>query len=115
MQAYTDDESINALFVQVINAPRKSVKVATVLSTILPGAGQVYAGNWKSGLNALVLNGWLGFVTVDAASWTTCTFLRYYWGNYYRAGRAVEQHNEGVAHQFAEKILQALQHLASNC
>ena len=58
---------IDALFSEAINLPQKSEKVARLLSTFLPGLGQTYAGDWKNGLNALLLNGVLGYITLDAA------------------------------------------------
>ena len=58
---------IDAFFSEAINLPQKSEKIARLLSTFLPGLGQTYAGDWKNGLNALLLNGMLGYVTLDAA------------------------------------------------
>ena len=46
LQHYTDDAELNTLFDSAIRTPRKSVKVAKILSAILPGAGQIYAGDW---------------------------------------------------------------------
>ncbi len=110
-------KTIDALFEGAIHRPQKSVTVAKVLSTILPGAGQAYVGEWKNGLNALALNGLLGFASVNAAldkRYQDATFLtfflfqRYYLGNRYRAGEAAKQFNERSEHQHAAKILQAL-------
>ncbi len=120
LQVYTNDGRLRLLFEQARNAPRKSVKLAKLLSAILPGAGQVYAGNWQDGLNALILNGALGFVTVDAILdghyidailWATYIFARYYQGNPYRAGKAVEEFNDRTARLAAENILQRLQEI----
>ena len=38
------------------NLPRRSSATAGVLSAILPGAGQAYAGDWRQGLNVFVMN-----------------------------------------------------------
>ena len=82
-------------FEAALNMPQKSIKVAKVLSTILPGAGHVYTGDWRDG--ALLLNGVLGFLAIDAvldehytdaALWGGFIFLRYYRGNTFRAGAA---------------------------
>jgi len=108
---------IDALFEGALHRPQKSVAVAKVFSTILPGAGQAYVGEWKNGLNALALNGLLGFASVnaaldkryqDAAFLTFFLFRRYYLGNRYRAGEAAKQFNERLDRQHAAKILQAL-------
>lgn len=120
LQNYTADERLDTLFTLAINTPQKSVKNAKILSAILPGAGQVYAGNWLDGLNALVLNSAIGFLAVDSALdghyvdatlWATTIFFRYYHGNLYHAGKAVEAFNEEVSRQAAEKILERLQEI----
>ncbi len=121
LRAYTNDKKLQALFERAVSAPRKSIKFAKLLSVILPGAGQGYAGNWQEGLNALVLNGVLGFLTVDAMLdgryidailWGTSVFVRYYQGNTYRAGKAAEEFNDKAARLAAENILQRLQEIA---
>ena len=115
------DEKLNKLFDAAIDTPQKSVRVARILSTILPGAGQVYTGNWRSGINALLLNGALGFLTVDAVLDGRYTdallrgalaFRRYYRGNTFRAGQAAAQFNQQRTQQAAEAILQRLQEIA---
>ena len=123
LQNYTDDDELNALFDSTIRTPRKSVKVAKILSAIVPGAGQVYAGDWLDGLNALVLNGALGFFTVntaldgyyvDAVLLGTTIFLRYYQGNFYHAGKVAEDFNDQLSRQAASRILTRLQEIANN-
>ena len=121
LRDWRNDKKLGALFDAVVNVPQKSVGVARLLSTILPGAGQVYAGNWRSGLNAFLLNSTLGFLTVDAAFdrhysdallWGVLAFWRYYQGNTFRAGEAAKQFNEQQIQQAAEAILQRLQEMA---
>lgn len=120
LQNYTTDEMLDKLFDKAANLPRKSTGVAKVLSAILPGAGQVYAGNWRGGLNALVLNGVFGYVAVDsvldrhyvdAVSWTYFIFQRYYLGNLYRAEKAVDEFNENISRRAADNILKRLQEI----
>ena len=115
---YTTDEQLEALFDAAADTPQKSANVASVLSKVLPGLGQVYVGDWRDGLNALLLNGALGFLTVDAildehytdaALWVSLVLLRYYRGNTFRAKTAVEQFNLQKSRQAAEAILQRLQ------
>ena len=124
-QAYFDENpsaamaaaEIDALFSEGINLPQKSKKTARILSTFLPGLGQTYAGDWKNGLNALLLNGALGYVTLDAAIERDYDdallsffflFYRYYSGNRYRAAEAAQTFNDREKRQHVEKILQAL-------
>lgn len=114
------DERLDLLFDEVVSGPQKSVRVARILSTILPGAGQIYAGNWRGGLNALFLNGAAGFLTVDAALdgyysdallWGGLVFWRYYRGNTFRAGQAAEQFNEQRTQEAADAILRRFQEI----
>lgn len=121
LRNYTTDERLYELFDAAAGMPLKSVKFAEVLSAIFPGAGQVYAGDWRDGLNALLLNGVLGFLTVDAvldgyyvdaALFGVFIFWRYYRGNTFRAGQGAEQFNQRESRRAAEAILQRLQELA---
>ena len=108
---------IDTLFSAAINLPQKSEKTARLLSTFLPGLGQTYAGDWKNGLNALLLNGVLGYVTLDAAIEKNYDdallsffflFYRYYSGNRYRATEAAQTFNDRENRRHVEKILQAV-------
>ena len=123
LRDYTTDERLDARFDSVLNMPQKSVKVASILSKIIPGAGHVYAGDWRGGLNAIALNGAFGFLAVDAvldghytdaALWVGIVFLRYYRGNTFRAEKAVEQFNLQVSRHAAEALLQRLQEIVDN-
>lgn len=120
LRHYTADEMLDKLLDEAVNLPQKSPKVAKVLSAILPGAGQVYAGNWRDGLNALVLNGVFGFVAIDsvldrhyvnAVTWTYFIFQRYYLGNLYQAGKAVNDFNDDTSRRAADDILKRLQEI----
>ena len=108
---------IDALFLDALDWSQKSEKAARLLSTFLPGLGQTYAGDWKNGLNALLLNGVLGYVTLDAAierdyddAFLSFFFLfyRYYSGNRYRAAEAAQTFNDRENRRQVEKILQVL-------
>lgn len=123
LRSYTTDERLDALFDSALNMPQKSVRIASILSKIIPGAGHMYAGDWRGGLNAIVLNGAFGFLAIDAvldghytdaALWVGVVFLRYYRGNTFRAEKAVEQFNLQVSRQAAEALLQRLQEIVDN-
>lgn len=122
LKDYTTDESLDQLLEKAINLPQKSTTLAKVLSAVIPGTGQMYAGRWGGGLNALGLNGVLGYVAVDAVLkgyyidatlWTYFIFRRYYMGNLYRSETAVETYNQEKSQQVAENILQRLQEIAT--
>ena len=115
--AARDVAEIDALLLDALNRPQKSEKAARLLSTFLPGLGQTYAGDWKNGLNALLLNGVLGYITVNAAIERNYDdallsflflFYRYYTGNRYRAAEAAQTFNNRENRRHVEKILQAL-------
>ncbi len=117
---YMTDERLEALFDAAADTPQKSANVASVLSKILPGLGHLYVGDWRDGLNALLLNGAFGFLTIDAildehytdaALWVGLVLLRYYRGNTFRAEIAVEQFNARGSRQAAEALLQRLQEI----
>ena len=121
LRDYTSDEKLDTLLEEAVNLPQKSPRLAKVLSAILPGAGQVYAGNRRSGLNALLLNAVLGFLTVDAVldghyvdalSWSGAIFLRYYRGNIFRAEEAVKRVNLMQSRRASEAVLQRLRQVA---
>ena len=118
LRNYTPDEKLDTLLEQAVNLPQKSARVAKVLSAILPGTGQIYANDWRNGLNALVLNAVLGLFAVDAALdghyanallWEGSIFLRYYRGNTFRAEEAVKQFNSQESRRASEALLQRLQ------
>ena len=120
LRNYTTDERLYVLLDTAANMQLKSVKFAEVLSRIFPGAGQVYTGDWRGGLNAFLLNGSLGFVAVDtvldghyvdAALFGVFIFWRYYQGNTFRAGQAAEQFNQQESRKAADAILQRLQEI----
>lgn len=122
LENWGTDERLDLLFDEAVSVSQKSVRVARILSTIFPGAGQVYAGNWRSGINALLLNGALGFLSVDAVLdghysdallWGGLVFWRYYRGNTFRAGQAAEQFNQQRTQAAAEAILQRLQEIVN--
>ena len=124
-QAYFDEipnaagtaAEIDSLFLDALNRSQKSEKAARLLSTFLPGLGQTYAGDWKNGLNALLLNGVLGYITLDAVIERDYDdallsffflFYRYYSGNRYRAAEAAQTFNDRENRRHVDKILQAL-------
>ena len=88
-----DENSINALRIlfsgKGINAP--SPKKAKVMSMIIPGLGQVYSGDLKSGINSLALSAGLialvikvsaKFSFIDGVVMVLPWYQRYYMGSY---------------------------------
>lgn len=69
---------------------QRSPYLARWLSGVMPGAGQIYIGNWRSGLNSLIINGILGYLTVDAILShryiQSITIFAFGWNRYYFGG-----------------------------
>jgi len=95
----------------------KSAKKAKVFSTILPGSGQIYARDWKGGLNSLFLNGIFGFLLVEdiisqnyvqAALCSFFLFKRFYAGNRRNAARSAEKYNDSMYRHIALEFFNEL-------
>jgi len=80
----------------------RSPALAGWLSTCVPGSGQIYAGDYRNGLNAFILNSLVGYQTVRfvmdekyAGAFMTGRYLfwRYYSGNRYHAARLAGEYN----------------------
>ena len=83
-----------------------SVTFAKVISYILPGSGQIYTGNYLSGLMSLSYNILFGYLTVnsfvedrvfDGAATGALLWLRFYRGNIQNAGNFAEEKNLEIA------------------
>lgn len=97
---------------------RLKPKVATTLSMIFPGAGQVYAGNYRQALNSLLLTGaivaggvYIGLAVawVDAVVLAGPTFWRYYRGGAKRAAELVRQKENEKRRQTLERIIDSFE------
>jgi tetratricopeptide (TPR) repeat protein len=101
---------------------QKSVKIARLLSTFLPGAGQIYAGNWWDGLNAIAINTATGYMLTkavidrsyeDLAISHIMMFQRYYRGNRYNAEKAALKYNEDSDSTFRKAVFDKLENIES--
>jgi len=108
---------VDSLLSEAQNLKYKSVNIAKRLSTFLPGAGQVYVGDLRNGVNALLLNGAIGFLLgynlfngnyPDAILVYLCLFRRYYSGNKYHAGLIAEEYNKHLNQVYRDMILQTI-------
>ena len=111
-------DSLEALLLEAAGTDRRSPELAQLLSTILPGLGQFYNGRWLSGLNALILNAALGYLTIDllvderyTGSALSFIFLwqRYYTGNRQNAYSEANEYNMQMDNKYEKQILQILQ------
>lgn len=114
----TDDRAGRAEFERLIReaerVARKNPKTARLLSMMLPGAGQFYAGDFKNGINSLLLNGLLGYWLIatglnysfiDAAATVSPWLFRYYGGGIRRAGDILERKQEEHLRKVFRKVL----------
>jgi len=107
-------ERLKHLLAEARSSRRKSPNAALLLSTIVPGTGQLYAGDPWDALNAFALNAGLGTLIftamkheyyLEAALLFLYPFRRYYLGNRDNARIAAERSNRAADQQFRERIM----------
>ena len=110
------DGVLSAAESKTVYSPAKS----KLLSVFLPGLGQVYSGDLRSGINAFILNSlnfWAVALNVVRADYAGAVlyFLfiaeRYYSGNLYRAEECALRANAGIDEKFEKLITGKLQRL----
>jgi hypothetical protein len=111
-------EKLESLLERAQNMKYRSPKLAKILSAILPGSGQIYARDWRNGLNALLLNFATGYFFVDdilqrqyqdALFNALFIFGRFYRGNRYHAKEAAIKYNERLNQNISSRILEILE------
>jgi len=109
---------IDELISQAPKIEYKSPGLAKALSTVVPGLGQIYAADWAGGINALVINGAMGYLVVhdlaqkqilDAVFNALFLFERFYSGNRRNSEEAVKKYNQNLNRQFTARILKILE------
>jgi tetratricopeptide (TPR) repeat protein len=95
-----------------LNSPNPTV--ATILSIILPGAGQLYAGDYSNAANSFMLNGLLigltyviaiNYSVIDATMSTASWMQRYYMGGFTRAGHIATRRKQEKREQLLDRTL----------
>jgi tetratricopeptide (TPR) repeat protein len=109
-----DQEKIRLIFADTRSFSRPNPKLASWLSIIIPGAGQIYSGEVWSGVNSLLLTGFfvgLGFYIVsisspiDALFTALPWFQRYYQGGFQRAADfARHKRSQNRSHAFDKVV-----------
>lgn len=108
------NNSIENLLSDANNNILYSPSKAKLLSTIIPGTGQMYVGDYRNGLNSFILNSFnfwvigLNIVKADylsAALYFIFVTERYYAGNRYRAEQITISKNEETENKFEKEIL----------
>lgn len=109
--------NVHKLFDRNERLNRVKPKTAMVLSMIVPGAGQMYSGDYRNGLNSLLLNSffvWLFINTgvnngwLDAFTSVFPWYFRYYTGGYKRsetiAFERIAMRRARIYHQIVESL-----------
>jgi len=116
------DESRRAAVEEILersrHAPRRSPRTARLLSMVVPGLGQLYAGDALDGLNSLFVNGASAALIVwailaeryaEASLAFSYLFLRTYTGGRSNAGELVIARNEKINRAIAAEIIEAVE------
>ncbi|GAG68117.1 unnamed protein product [marine sediment metagenome] len=109
----TGNEALAREINAYIQKPKKSRGTAAFLSSICPGAGEIYAGNIRLGIMDFFLNLGSGYLIynamkqkkyVDAALVFTFLFQRFYFGSISNAQKSVIEKNGIERQQWLSKV-----------
>lgn len=112
--------TVDSLLSSAENMNYKSPKTARLLSTFIPGTGQIYSGNIGDGINSMLLNGaniyFIIFKLLKeeyANAYLIYFFLfrRYYFGNIYYAQKGAAEHNRELNEERADSIFKLLRNI----
>ena len=101
----------------------KSRAAARILSALVPGAGQAYAGEWGGALNGLIINGVTGYPAFSAlisrewidASLYIWLFSRFYIGGMDVAADKADAADERAGRRYARQFMNDFAGLATGC
>jgi tetratricopeptide (TPR) repeat protein len=101
-----------ALFEEAESRPRKSPVAAGAMSAIVPGSGYAYAGRYRDGLVAFLVNGLFiagTAVAIDHENYPAAVLiggagLPFYLGNIYGSANAAHKWNLGIARDLREEL-----------
>jgi len=98
---------------KIYELPQKSVFLATVLSSVIPGAGQLYAGNYENFIYAVLFVGSIGssmlWDVYQKAYFTAAVkylflFRRYSKSSIYRMQQKIDQQNLAAMSHFLKDV-----------
>lgn len=105
---------LQSLVLRANELPLKNPNLALGLSVIIPGAGKVYAGQWKDGLFSLVFTGLSAWQAVRGFNkdgvhsfygWLYSGIsLGFYAGNLYGSYKAVSKYNYQLKHEISHDV-----------
>lgn len=109
-----DSVKVDVLFGKLIKANKKREGTAMLLSIILPGTGQLYAGDVRNALNSFLLtSGWLALAIntgintggISAVITIVPWYARYYMGGLTNAATAVKNYKLKKKDQIHRQVL----------
>ena len=113
-------QTIDSLLRSAEEMNYKSPQTARLLSTFIPGTGQIYSGNIGNGINSMLINGANTYFIIYkllkeeyANAYLIYFFLfrRYYYGNLYYARKEAIDHNRELNEQRADSIFRLLRNI----
>ncbi len=116
MKTDADKQELEEIMQHMRKKLRKP-RVAKLMSFIVPGSGQLYAGDVKNAVNSFLLVGVLGGLFASTAItynfWTALLgvapwFQRYYAGGIKRAGMITKARNERVRNEHLNQVLELI-------
>jgi tetratricopeptide (TPR) repeat protein len=116
-KADSSTRKLRTFLLQANEEKRCDPETAKLLSTIVPGTGQLYAGDVGNGVNAFALNflnGWVIVNNIIQADYVSVVLYgvmiaeRYYSGNRYHAEQIALKANEVMEEGFAREILEEI-------
>lgn len=94
------------------NPPLKSELIASIFSTVVPGAGKIYTGNYGDGITALIITSVLGYIAYDnfeaghnLRAWIfTGIGTLFYAGNIYGSAAAAKIYNARIQLNYRQEL-----------
>jgi len=113
-----DQDKVIALFAANKKVDRLNANTARWLSIFIPGAGQIYAGDFKAGINSMVLTGLLLFALLNTAAaytfWDALIsvfpwYYRYYMGGIDNAVDSVAKRKQKQRSEIYSELLKVVE------
>jgi hypothetical protein len=110
--AAEDQDAVSHLYNYKFDPPYKSLALAGIFSTIIPGSGKMYVGDWGDGITGLLISGLFAFLAYDnfkadhkARAWLfTGVGAFFYAGNIYGSIASAQIFNAKIDFEFSNGL-----------
>jgi TM2 domain-containing membrane protein YozV len=110
--AAEDQDAVSHLYNYKFDPPYKSPTLAGIFSTVIPGSGKMYVGEWGDGITSLLITGLFAFLAYDnfqadhtARAWLfTGVGAFFYAGNIYGSIAAAQIFNAKIDFEFSNGL-----------